>query len=953
MRKSLIACFVFSFAAVGRGQGLDPYGGALSNSCTWPPSTSQSIASISEASGTYTAKVASTSNFYVKEMVFVAGVGDGYYNSDLTKSATAQISAMVANTSISYTIFGDSATHAASNGGTIIPARWAKQKIADRAGALRWYLCTPLGHAYYMQQLPNVNGAAGTDADYYTGAGINLSVEILNKKFAVGAAWDNIGAKKPLGNYYAYHERLLKAYGYNATGIASDAASYPTSTDATTWPAGDHSIPDTYKVPFYANMKPTYWGWYNFNRVGNGPAKSTVAASKRYLTGSWYTYTNMGDAFDPNLWSVLAGMLNSSGQGSTFQVHNDYVMLWDMEETDNGGWLKAGWNNPGSVSPKFQNWQNGAFSSSLNLYATVPGWMWLIAAPYQTGANKALFPIPGGGSYSSHQVYADPVMHTKQELANWLQQTGDRGPGYTSITALNAAWGSNYDSFGSDAVDQTDTLCAGQWDGVLATCTFTLAHVPLTPFSVQILVNGTVVAADDGYNIITKASPQQGNFVDGCPPATCSNGSTSTTHGTVRYDTGMATINFTAPLTIPPNGAMVTAQYKTGGWASGNGLLDEDGTHAWIGNGVTLQGEKSPMQTDLLNFSYHYAKQWAAKEKATLTGLYPNVMLECTDGLGGRGTPPWAAVMDGIAPYCDLYGIQVPVHPDPNHTASDAQLRLDFLGMHMGDLPIMYWGQGNANPASIFCGNTPDETVPGVSVPCAAGQTGTGDYATQEARGAGLLSDIQAILAMAYSSGCVGCSFVGTHPSAGHEEWQMFDDASGIQTAYGLIDNCDNVYNGSGSSAPDQWGYPSAWTGPAIATKTTSGVTCAAGVACSVSPSQMGIGSTWSKANHFHINTPLTLDKGQPNQENVTVTGGGYYPTNNAAIVFTPAQNHSAGFTIDTNYGVCDSPRGFGNYADSVSAANALWLQLLQPSGLRPRTAIRGTVQVSGTSTAH
>jgi hypothetical protein len=40
-------------------------------------------------------------------------------------------------------------------------------------------------------------------------------------------------------------------------------------------------------------------------------------------------------------------------------------------------------------------------------------------------------------------------------------QGGDRGPDYASIAALNAAWGSNYDTFGSDAATHTDPCFLG------------------------------------------------------------------------------------------------------------------------------------------------------------------------------------------------------------------------------------------------------------------------------------------------------------------------------------------------------------------------------------------------------------------------------------------------------------------------------------------------------------
>src|ERR1700691_3361641 len=154
-----------------------------------------------------------------------------------------------------------------------------------------------------------------------------------------------------------------------------------------------------------------------------------------------------------------------------------------------------------------------------------------------------------------------------------------------SISALNAAWDSNYTTFDS-AGKQITGETIGSGDGTTTTFTHTLAHTSVSPFSVLISVKGAAQMGDCPWfhngcvattvNIGTLGSPTANLIIQ---PAS-----------TINYLTATITITFA---TAPAAGASITVNYIYGGWmAGGTGLMDEDGSHStWVGtNPFCLEG---------------------------------------------------------------------------------------------------------------------------------------------------------------------------------------------------------------------------------------------------------------------------------------------------------------------------------------------------------------------------
>src|SRR5580704_11056427 len=117
---------------------------------------------------------------------------------------------------------------------------------------------------------------------------------------------------------------------------------------------------------------------------------------------------------------------------------------------------------------------------------------------------------------------------------------------YTTIGALNTAWGSNYTTFGSSGTPITGEA-VGTGNGSTTTFSHTLSNLVPARFSVQILVNGVVFGGDLGklnpgtlYGVTSAVTP------------------VVTMSGTVNYTTGALSVTF---VTAPANGATITVNY--------------------------------------------------------------------------------------------------------------------------------------------------------------------------------------------------------------------------------------------------------------------------------------------------------------------------------------------------------------------------------------------------------
>ncbi len=627
----------------------------------------------------------------------------------------------------------------------------------------RWHLCTPAGNAFWLAAVSDVTQNQGTDYQ-----GIN-TLGLTNDKYSSGIS--SIGTLN-----WAYQTlRRLGAWGFNTLGEYQLAALLPTHVDSQ-WPTSDRTNP--IHLPFTFQLNPILYSAFNRDNYAPGPTKNTKGLYKRSVFTGYMR--GMADVFDSNFFRWLAKNLIDP-KAVVHQVitgpNKDFLIAMVGDESDNIGGGSAGVDfqcvlrdtllkNPGKADP---HW----------------GWITFISSPTVAATSKSDTPKSRS---PADVVYTDTKFHSKAELSTWLQQTVDNGPGYASFSALNAAWGSNYDTFGSDAVSHTETLGTG--DGATTTFNFTLSSTPVTPLSITVQVGNRVIAGDDGQGPRLRSPTSIGNFL----------GNTGTTPlGTINYPRGAGSIIFTSP---PASGASITATYQTNGWGTGHGLLDEDGTcpartssTCWVVTdfwNVTGGSGTATMRADLDNFLFHFYKHYFGTMKATLNAAAPGVLYLPTL-IGGYGTPPRRQVLQAEGLYADV--VMVPTVPsiDPNNVVTDQQARIDFFAQYLGDKPWTSFNGFWANADSYMSPYPNTQSV----------------FNTQAQRGQYYATQMNRFLSAQISSGC-NCGFSGTYPLTGMLWWQYYD-SWGEKANWGLVTPRDDPYDGvSATTTPgaDSWGYP-------------------------------------------------------------------------------------------------------------------------------------------------
>jgi hypothetical protein len=623
----------------------------------------------------------------------------------------------------------------------------------------RWYLCTPAGNAFWM------NGVFHTNPDQTTDYQRISYYNLVGTKYSEGFSSDG------MLNWSLSANRRLQSWGFNTHAEVGYSYLLPTTTSR--WGTPDNTIP--IHLPFIGEILTTCYSSLNLNNYAPGPTKNTRASYKTSVFKGWMA--GGADVFDANFAAWLKGhVANDSAVKSWYSGPNhDYLIGIIGDESDHTGGFRA--------SADFQTVSNGAYEAG----KSDPHWGWitLITTPVKAATTKESTP---SWRAPSDIVYADTQFYSKTELSQWLQQTADNGPGYASIAALNAAWGANYDSFGSDAKSYAGQPCT-TGNGTAGPYTCMLAHTPVTPLTVQIFLGGTLTAGDDGAGPLASSPTGAGNFRQ--------NGQTSPV-GSITYATGAISVTFA---TAVATGTPLTVTYQTGGWGSGHGLLDEDGTcpakptsYCWVPTDAYLLAGATPaMKSDLDNFLYHFAKHYASVEKSAFNAAAPGVLYIGPDLLGSWGTPARGQVLRAFAPYVDLMMIPTIPTNNPFGKITDDQARIDYIARYAGDKPWFNW-QGFWAQADSYMSVYPDPSPM---------------FNTQAARGQYYQTWMNETLTATVSSNC-DCSSAGTSPIIG-QSWWRYTDTQGEKANWGLLTLRDDPYDGvsaTTSQGYDPWGYP-------------------------------------------------------------------------------------------------------------------------------------------------
>lgn len=768
VQEFAVACLLFlGWSGSVQAQALDVYGGSLSLYCesNGKPVTS-TISSVARASGTVTLTFSSAHRFIVNDVVNVSGttVDGGSFNTPSGQLFT--VASVPSSTTITYSQSGSNVNPTSDTGAAQL-ARYYVSEIGNR-----WWICTPLGHPMWMNAV--AHSEHDSDTDYQN---IN-NTELVTAKYSTGPTTSGV-------DNWAYQTVLrLRTWGFNAIAELGDTYLFPTTVNPA-WKTADNTIPS--RMAFIVKLNPILYSGYNENSYAPGPTKCELGLYKRSVYSG--AMRAMVDIFDANFSLWLAGVLQNGQVHNQFTgPHHEYLLAFVGDESDVAGGLEIG----PDFEPLIGGGTNKPGAAVLQPGTTIVdphwGWITLISSPVQTAASRAKTPK----GLSPHDiVYSDLQYYTKSRLATWLQGSGVRGSGYSSISSLNAAWGSNYDSFCSDAVIHTEICNTG--DGTMGPYICKLHSTPVTPLTVQVNVGGVLSAGDDAAGVEAKMVTGTGNLRSniGTQPI-----------GSITYSIGSISITFRS---VVPSGTPITVTYRTNGWGQGHGLLDEDGTCPSKQSGQVCWIPKNPywtaasienqVQKDLDGFLLYWARNYFSQVKSAIEGAAPGYLYIPVDYIGSYAVPPRREILQAAASYADILPFESIPASDPTGVVTDQQARIDFVAKYAGNLPWVNYDFLLAQADSYF----PTSEFP---------LQDSVSFLTQPERGRYYETKTTTQLNTAISSGC-NCDFEGTYPILGQSWWQLYDDP--VQKAnFGLLTLRDDPYDGVASTpnpGVDQWGY--------------------------------------------------------------------------------------------------------------------------------------------------
>ena len=499
----------------------------------------------------------------------------------------------------------------------------------------------------------------------------------------------------------------MQSWGFNTVGPFSSAYVIATHTYSG-WP-GDHSNP--VKTPFVGFFRPSYYSMTNEYNWAPAPVKNMLYGASRFYTG-YRPYDGIADYYDGNWDAFLSNELLNDSPGVEIKnsPYKQYMIGVSLDDSDDLYGFGAG--------PEFATQPAGHNNAHL-------GWLVLTLSPLQTASAQ----------YT--KVYSDTTVYSKKALHDQLLAK------YGTIAALNAAWGSNYTSFGSSG-----TAIAGEaiasGNGSTLTFSTTLAHSTVTNFTLQILVAGTAAGGDTGQGTVWGPNLS----------------------GTINYSTGALNLTF-ASGHAPASGAAITANYVQNGWGIGSGLMDEDGRPAhqgWVGTDYTyMSNVNANLKSDLDSFLYQIAAHYLSTGRAKVQQWMPGVLFLGPTTLGTWSTPSNHNVLQAAGQYVDVMAIGggMPL----------SQSELDFIYQNFGDKPIYVGAYRTANADSAFWR-----------------YADSGQFTTQQARGQDYYNATLPLATGAYSAN-------SSRPYVGVVWWQYLDNW-GEKLDWGLVSLSDNAYDG-------------------------------------------------------------------------------------------------------------------------------------------------------------
>jgi hypothetical protein len=224
----------------------------------------------------------------------------------------------------------------------------------------------------------------------------------------------------------------------------------------------------------------------------------------------------------------------------------------------------------------------------------------------------------------------------------------------------------------------------------------------------------------------------------------------------------------------------------TGTGTKGTGLLDEDGSDAFMGDPCSLviytanpqscqdnssSSETTAMQADLNNWLYVMTQNYYVTENTAwhTAGAGPGVMLEMN--VGSWSVPPRPAVLQATGQYVEFPNISGP-SPEEWDPTTEQQI-VDYISHYMGDHPYTLFTGTGANSDSSQAATVDSAQI----------------YATQALRGAGYQTMVTGVL------GAISPTYTDDYQIMGWYHYAEHDvDAQGYN--WGVDSNFENPYDG-------------------------------------------------------------------------------------------------------------------------------------------------------------
>jgi hypothetical protein len=261
----------------------------------------------------------------------------------------------------------------------------------------------------------------------------------LNKKYGDNdLKWSQTQLKR-LGAFgfsgiQAYSNKWTQpwaSYGsYNPVWMANDPrpSGGSVSWDLVKTPRGAAPFPQPIPFPTVLTVRPNYYGTFNFQNKAPDAFKNLYQTNPTYHNSDGEHFP---DIFDSNYQLYLRADLQTSGP-----FNYPWIIGMFVDDTDQLRGFGAG--------PDF------ATHGIPGLNNPHLGWVTAVSKPW----------VPSGADANNQaRSYSNPQHFTKKALRDFLVAR------YTTITALNARWGSNYTTF--DEQDSTGHTSWGSGSGLL------------------------------------------------------------------------------------------------------------------------------------------------------------------------------------------------------------------------------------------------------------------------------------------------------------------------------------------------------------------------------------------------------------------------------------------------------------------------------------------------------